>query len=76
MKKKKILIAVIAVILLFLLLIPAPIRYEDGGSVGYKALLYEVIKLHELGGNDDANPYIGGIEVKILGITVYRSTNG
>ncbi len=76
MKKKKILTVVIAVILLFLLLIPTPIHYEDGGSIGYKALLYEIIKLHEFGGNDDANPYTEGIEIKILGMTVYRKTNG
>ncbi len=74
MKKKKILTLAISAILLFLMLIPTPIRYEDGGSIGYKALLYEVINLHELGGNDDANPYIEGIEIKILGMTVYRRT--
>ncbi len=75
MKKKKTLIVVVMVFILLLLLIPIRKNYEDGGSVGYKAAVYEVIQLHELGGNDDTNPYIEGIEIKILGITVYRDTN-
>lgn len=75
MKKKKTLIVAVMVFILLLLLIPIRKNYEDGGSVGYKAALYEVIKLHELGGNDDTNPYIEGIEIKILGMTVYRNTN-
>ncbi len=75
MKKKKTLVIAAVAIVLLLLLIPIRKNYEDGGSVGYKAALYEVIKLHELGGNDEANPYIEGIEIKILGMTVYRDTN-
>lgn len=75
MKKKKRCIVAVIVFLIVLLLIPQRIYYEDGGSVGYKAALYEVIKLHELGGNDETNPYIEGIEVKILGMTVYRNVN-
>ncbi len=64
------------VMLIFaVLLFPVCIHYEDGGSVGYKALLYEIIQLHEIGGNDEANPYIEGIEIKILGVSVYRNTD-
>ncbi len=74
MKQNKPLTAILICILI-LLLIPIRTQYEDGGSIGYKAALYEVIKLHELGGNDDTNPYIEGIEIKILGIPVYRNTN-
>ncbi len=72
--KKKILFLAVALVLI-LLLIPVRVRYEDGGSVGYRAVLYEVIRLHEFGGNDDANPYIEGIEIKILGMTVYRDAD-
>ncbi len=74
MQKKTPIIAVILFILV-LFLIPIRTKYEDGGSIGYRAALYEIIKLHELGGNDETNPYIEGIEIKILGMTVYRNTN-
>ena len=32
----------IAVIVLMILLIPVPTRYKDGGSVRYRAILYDV----------------------------------
>ncbi len=75
MKNMKILIIAVIIFILVLLLIPTKTKYEDGGSIGYRAALYEVIKLHELGGNDDTKPYIEGIEIKILGMTIYRNTN-
>lgn len=34
--------AAIAVIVLTMLMIPIPIRYKDGGSVRYRAILYDV----------------------------------
>ena len=40
MKKKK--INFIVVIILILALIPIPMKLKDGGSVEYKAILYEV----------------------------------
>lgn len=49
---------------------------KDGGSVRYKSLVYEVTKIHQLALEvDGVKPYIDGLEVKILGITVYRETN-
>lgn len=75
MKKKKTLVVTVVAFVLLLLLIPIRKNYKDGGSVGYKAALYEVIKLHKLDGNDETNLYIEGIEIKILGMTVYRDTN-
>ncbi len=71
-KKRFIVIAIIFV--LVFLLTPIRINLKDGGSVRYKALVYEVTKIHTMEEND-AKPYIDGIEVKILGITVYRETN-
>ena len=49
---------------------------KDGGSVRYKALVYEVTKIHQLSPEvDGVKPYIDGFEIKILGMTVYRGTN-
>ena len=73
MKKKFfVVIAIIAVILLT----PVRMNLKDGGSVRYKALVYEVIKIHQLSPEvDGVKPYIDGFEIKILGMTVYRETN-
>ena len=46
MKKKK--INFIVVIILILALIPIPMKLKDGGSVEYKAILYEVKKYHTI----------------------------
>ncbi len=50
MKKKK--INFIVVIILILALIPIPMKLKDGGSVEYKAILYEVTKYHTDNLND------------------------
>lgn len=65
-KLNKIIIIVIVLILLF----PIPIRYKDGGTVEYKAILYSVTDYHAL---REAESFETGIEIKILGITVYRN---
>ena len=72
MKKKFfVVIAIIAVILLT----PVRMNLKDGGSVSYKALVYEVTKIHRLSPEvEDVKPYIDGVEIKILGMTVYRET--
>ena len=49
---------------------------KDGGSVIYKALVYEVTKIHSFAPHiDGVKPYIEGFEVKIFGNTVYRETH-
>lgn len=75
MKKKKLIAGVIIIIMLIALLTPVRMVYEDGGSVSYKALVYEVIKLHELADDGEVKPYIEGLEIRILGRTVYRVTD-
>ena len=72
MKKKFfVVIAIIAVILLT----PVRMNLKDGGSVMYKALVYEVTKIHQFSSEvDGLKPYIDGFEIKILGMTVYRET--
>lgn len=74
--KKRALLVIAVVLALALLLTPIPLGLKDGGSVRYKALVYEVTKIHQLPSETDADyAYIEGIEVKILGVTVYRKTN-
>ncbi len=74
MGKKKI-VAIFLVVAILILLFPIRMNLKDGGSVRYKAILYEVTKIHQLAHVDGVKPYIDGIEVKILGMTVYRVTN-
>ena len=74
-KKKKI---ITVIILLFAFsLIPVTIRYKDGGTVEYKAVLYQVIQWRSLNIKENISSKIlyvyKGLEVKILGITVYNN---
>lgn len=73
--KKRALLVIAAVLVLALLLTPIRLGLKDGGSVRYKALVYEVTKIHQLPELDADYEYIEGVEVKILGVTVYRKTN-
>ena len=74
--KKRALLVIAVVLVLALLLTPIPLGLKDGGSVRFKGLVYEVTKIHQLPSEIDADyEYIEGIEVKILGVTVYRKTN-
>lgn len=75
--KKKIFAVIAAIIILAVLLVPVPMRLKDGGSVRYKSLVYEVTKIHRLAPEaTGVKPYIDGLEIKILGITVYTETDG
>ena len=73
MKKKWIII--IAIVLFFLMWIPLPLQYKDGGTVVYKAVLYEVWDVHRMTDQtvDGEIIYIEGWVVSILGIEVYNS---
>lgn len=66
-KIRKIIIIVLAILFLF----PIPIRYKDGGTVKYQAILYSVTDYHSLSLDKG---YDTGIEIKILGVTVYKNT--
>lgn len=68
--KKKFLIGAIIVIVL-IMLIPRKEYLEDGGSVEYKAVLYSVTDVKEIGGDGIEDEYQEGIRVKILGIKVF-----
>ena len=73
MKKK--IIGVIIIIAALILLVPIPMHIKDGGSVRYKALLYEFTNYHMLAGIPESpgGAYVDGVEVKILGFMVYTS---
>lgn len=75
--KRKVVAVILIVTALVVLLTPVRMSLKDGGSVRYKALVYEVTKIHQLEPESKGvKPYIDGFEVKILGVTVYRETNG
>lgn len=70
--KKKLLIG-ICILLVIVCLIPRCERYEDGGTVAYKAILYQVKHVHSIGADDPSGgEYLEGTIVKILGIEVYN----
>ena len=69
MKKMIIIIAVIAIILI--LTIPKKYYADDGGTVRYEAILYSVTDYHSF---NMSGGYNTGIEIEILGITVYENT--
>lgn len=54
-------------------LIPIPYRYKDGGTVKYKAVLYQVMDYHALDDRYESG-YYEGVVVKILGFEVYNNT--
>lgn len=69
-KKAKAIRTVFTVIFAVLLFVPFPIRYKDGGTVSYRALLYSVTKRHELVFDEG---YYVGTEIKILGFEVFSN---
>ena len=72
MKKKNLFI--ILVIVIVLMLIPIPLKLKDGGSTEYKALLYNITKIHRIN-HQSSTGYEDGWKVEILGIQVYNKTD-
>ena len=68
---KRIALKIIIIVTLLILLIPTPIHYEDGGTVCYQAILYSIKNFHSM---KNIGEFDTGIEIKILGITVYETT--
>jgi len=69
--KKKIVINIILILVALVLLVPIPLYAKDGGTVTYQAILYSVTDYHSI---KDPEGFYTGIEIKILGITVYENT--
>lgn len=65
-RKQKVITGFIVSVLFLILLFPFRSVYRDGGTVHYKAVLYEVTKYH-IG----VGEYIGGWNVKIFGFEIY-----
>ena len=53
-------------------LIPIPMKLKDGGSVEYKAILYEVKKYHTIN-TESTKGYDDGLKIKILGLSLIIS---
>ncbi len=67
-RKRKMIAGLIITALLLILLFPFKSIYRDGGTVHYKAVLYEITKYH-IG----VGEYTAGWNVKIFGIEVYEN---
>lgn len=62
---------IIVIIILVMLLVPVPTGRFDGGTIDYSAILYSVTEYHQFAG--DAGT-LEGIEIVVLGITIYENT--
>lgn len=71
MKKKVIFVMIILILILLILLVPRTRYLNDGGTVEYKALLYNVTKLNKLNYHSSTG-YDRGTKIEILGIEVYN----
>ena len=72
MKKKLIIVSIIIIALI--LLIPIPMKLQDGGSIEFKAILYKITKYHRLSSIEEDVKYIDGIAIEILGKEIYNNT--
>ena len=72
MKKKVFIIVLLSVLLV--LLVPIPLRLKDGGSVKYKAFLYEVMDVKRLNFNSKTG-YEEGFIIKILGVEIFNNVS-
>lgn len=70
--KKRILIAVLIIVLLAILLVPSKQYADDGGSVSFSALTYSVTKHHSI---LDEHEYMVGYTVNVLGIEIFNNTH-
>lgn len=78
MKKRTLMIALVWVMVSVILLFPARLQLEDGGSIQYRALIYRITKVHSLIPEEEAmqngkvKPYRDGIIVEIFGVKVFE----
>lgn len=76
--QKKTKIIIVLIVVMIVLLTPVQRNLPDGGSVSYKSLTYEVVKIHQpsdttnyTNPNYDLGEYADGLEIKVLGKTIY-----
>ncbi len=68
----KIACAILALVLLF----PIPMKFRDGGTTEYTAILYKISDVHAIATKEDmekGKEYYEGIIVEILGKEVYNN---
>lgn len=75
--KKRIMTVICLVLVAFVLLVPIPLRYKDGGTVKYNALLYSVTNVHSIvtqyvAEGEYKDGYEVGTIVRVLGFEVYN----
>lgn len=70
--KKKIMVS-LCLLLAILLLTPIPMRLKDGGTVVYRAVLYQVEDVRRLAPVTAENEYIEGTVIKILGMEIFNN---
>ena len=61
-----------SIVIALICLIPIPIKYKDGGSIQYRAILYDITKYHRLD-IDSETGYKAGWDIKIVGIPIYNN---
>ena len=74
MNKRKHIKAIIIVVII-ILFIPIPIFYKDGGTVEYRAIVYDITRYHQ---EDSSLPTFGyrkGWKIELFGLEVYDSFN-
>ncbi len=63
---------ILSIVLVLILLVPIPMRYKDGGSICFRAILYEITKYHRLD-HDSVTGFRDGLKIRIFGIPIYDS---
>lgn len=63
---------ILILIIMFILSVPIPMRYKDGGSICFRAILYEITKYHRLD-HDSVTGFRDGLKIRIFGIPIYDS---
>lgn len=70
--KKKVIVG-LCVFLAAVFLFPITYHLKDGGTVVYKAILYDVHKVHQMNPVDSERDYLEGTIVEILGFEVFNN---
>ncbi|MBR5524070.1 MAG: hypothetical protein IKU51_02225 [Clostridia bacterium] len=63
---------IVCIVLAVLLLIPIPLSVNDGGSIQWTAVLYQVIDVHQMNDNVPVG-YTDGVIVKVLGFEIINT---
>ena len=70
--KKKVIMAIMIIVILLVLFVPIPMYLNDGGTVEYKTLTYKISKVHRIV-EDLENSYEEEIIIEVLGIELYNN---